>query len=56
MVRHRTSFVYFTLRGVFFIMACFRDELLIVEGEEFVHFCDEHAETLLTTTTVLVIV
>ena len=26
-------------------MACLRDELLIVDGEEFVHFCDEHAFT-----------
>ena len=47
MVWRRTSFDYFTLCGVFFIMACLRDELLIVDGEEFVHFCDEHAETIL---------
>ena len=45
MVWRRTSFDYFTLCGVFFIVACLRDELLIVDGEEFVHFCDEHAET-----------
>ena len=56
MVWRRTSFDYLTLCGVFLIMACLRDELLIVEGKEFVHFCDEYAETLLTTTSVLVIV